>query len=232
MSSTSGLSSCCISGHIHDGIPTGVVEKIGGLDVYVAKPEDGSQSKTILFITDVFGFAVPNARLLADDYARAGFYVYVPDFHQGDSFPSSLLQNVAPLEPEKRTGLQAASDTEYTLLYTIPWLGQHSDAVVRPLMDNVVVSNHPSFTTEPEFLNIAKPTQINVGTNDIFLSNALIAQIKTDMAQKTHVPYEMNVFEGAVHGFANRGDLTNARQKAIKEEAFVYAIRWLNKYLA
>lgn len=44
----------------------------------------------------VFGWEFANARLLADQYAKEGFYVYLPDFHQGDSLPIEFLQNIEP----------------------------------------------------------------------------------------------------------------------------------------
>jgi dienelactone hydrolase len=39
----------------------------------------------LVIITDVFGWELPNARLMADSYAKNGVTCYVPDLHQGDS---------------------------------------------------------------------------------------------------------------------------------------------------
>lgn len=50
---------------------------------YVAKNNEGSKDKTILFITDIFGFELVNVRLVADEYAAQGFHVLVPDFLEG-----------------------------------------------------------------------------------------------------------------------------------------------------
>lgn len=57
----SGISECCVSGHLHDGKPQGAVSEINGLKTYIAKPENGSKDKTILFITDIFGYQLPVA---------------------------------------------------------------------------------------------------------------------------------------------------------------------------
>ena len=46
------MSSCCLSGKVHDGQPVGHVETIGGLQTYVSAPEDGSKAKSVIFITD------------------------------------------------------------------------------------------------------------------------------------------------------------------------------------
>lgn len=47
-----GMSSCCLSGHIASGTPSGVEEQIGGLQTYVATPKDGSKKKSIVFLVD------------------------------------------------------------------------------------------------------------------------------------------------------------------------------------
>lgn len=46
------MSSCCLSGKIQEGKPKGRVEEIGGLQTYVAEPEDGSKKKTVIFLVD------------------------------------------------------------------------------------------------------------------------------------------------------------------------------------
>ena len=54
----------------------------------------------------VFGWELRNTRLLADNYAKAGFYYYIPDVHEGDSLPFSFLQNVEPpLKDQKQASL-------------------------------------------------------------------------------------------------------------------------------
>src|SRR5690242_11743471 len=92
-----GMSSCCFSGVVHTDKPSGRIDTIGGLDVYIAEPEGGSTARSVIFVTDIFGWKFPNVRLLADHYAKeGGFYCYIPDLHEGDSLPISFLQNVEP----------------------------------------------------------------------------------------------------------------------------------------
>ncbi|KZT52814.1 alpha/beta-hydrolase [Calocera cornea HHB12733] len=268
MTTATGLSPCCVTGHLHEGTPTGTVEKIADLDVYVSKPKDGSKAKTILFIADIFGWNTPNARLLADEYANAGFYVYVPDFFKGDNISHDMLQTIAPREPHKRSTLQVAADNASTMATFGPWAVRHREAVVKPLMDEFIkflrtdpltgkigavgfcwggryalvlagegsvdaaVANHPSMASEADFLSITKPTQINVGTNDIFLPNETVEQVKAALAEKkSDLPFEINVFQDAVHGFAVRGDISDAKEKENKEASANATLRWFNKYL-
>ena len=68
------LSECCTSGHLHEGTPKGKEGKLGNLDAYFTGDE-ANKSKTILYLVDIFGYKLVNARLLADEYAAQGFYV-------------------------------------------------------------------------------------------------------------------------------------------------------------
>jgi len=268
MSAQTGLSACCVTGHLHSVTPTGVVEKITNLDCYVSKPEGGSKAKTIVFITDIFGWDTPNSRLLADEYAKAGFYVYVPDLLHGDSISHDLLQTIAPRDPGSRTIVQVGIDNAKTMATFGPWAGRHSEAVVKPLLEEFIkyikadpltgkigavgfcwgaryvlllaadgtidagVANHPAMATQADFEAINKPVQINVGTNDIFLPNETVEQVKSGlMEQKPDLPTEINVFQDAVHGFAVRGDITSPKEKENKDASASATIRWFKKYL-
>lgn len=52
---------------------------------YVSKPSDGSKAKTVIFVTDIFGYELVNVRLLADEYAAQGLYCLIPDILEGGS---------------------------------------------------------------------------------------------------------------------------------------------------
>lgn len=91
-------------------------------------------------ISPVFGYAFPNIRLLADEYAKAGFYAYVPDFHQGDSLPISFLDNVEPpLSKQETLGMVDKAKNAAIVPATLgPWLAKHREGVSRPLIDGFV----------------------------------------------------------------------------------------------
>ncbi|KAG7002234.1 hypothetical protein G7Y79_00028g062550 [Physcia stellaris] len=164
MSENVGMSSCCLSGAIHDGTPTGRVDTLGGLQTYIAEPRTGSKAKSVIFISDsartpvpslsspltcsvVFGWELTNTRLLADEYAKEGFYVYLPDFHQGDSLPIDFLQNVEPplKKQETLTVTEKAKNTAVVPVTLGPWLLTHRESVTRPLIDGFIntVRNTP-----------------------------------------------------------------------------------------
>lgn len=85
----------CFKGAVHDGVPAGKEEAIHGVRTYVASvstPSISTSKPTIIFITDAFGFNLPNSKLLADYYAlRTGFRVLVPDIIPGGGVPLSSL---------------------------------------------------------------------------------------------------------------------------------------------
>ncbi|KAL1304956.1 hypothetical protein AAFC00_003866 [Neodothiora populina] len=140
MSTGVGMSSCCLSGKIQNGQPKGREEQIAGLETYVSEPTDGSKKKTIVFLVDIFGWKFPNTRLLADQYAAQGFYVYIPDVHEGDSLPISFLDTVEPPLPtrESQSVLDKASATAQVGATLGPWLIKHREAVARPLIEGFI----------------------------------------------------------------------------------------------
>jgi len=140
MSTNVGISPCCLSGSVHKGTPTGTTSKIANLDTYVAAPENGSKAKSIIFLVDIFGWKFKNIRLLADNYAKAGFYCYIPDVHQGDSLAIEFLQAVEPPLPvrESRNMYDKAAATAATATTLGPWLAKHREAVSKPLIENFI----------------------------------------------------------------------------------------------
>ena len=85
--------------------------------------------------------------MLADEYAKEGFYVYLPDFHQADSLPIDFLQNVEPplKKQETLTVTEKAKNTAVVPATLGPWLLTHRESITRPLIDGFVntVRNTP-----------------------------------------------------------------------------------------
>ncbi|GAP83984.1 putative dienelactone hydrolase family protein [Rosellinia necatrix] len=84
------FSSCCLKTFTWDGTPEGRETKLAGNDSYVT---GDAQDAAVLLVHDLFGWRYPNARLLADHYAReAGVTVYLPDFFGGWVVDYALLE--------------------------------------------------------------------------------------------------------------------------------------------
>ncbi|KAL7266403.1 hypothetical protein RUND412_011052 [Rhizina undulata] len=132
--SSNKLSSCCVTGSIHSGEPTGIVDIIHGLNTYIAR---GDATKGIIvIIPDVFGWELINVRLLADSYAKkTGLTVYLPDFMFGDAIPKEYMQLVVPITGEE---MATAEKLKFGLV-AYPrmgvWLARHREAVTWPIVN-------------------------------------------------------------------------------------------------
>ena len=69
----------CTEGTYWPGTTNGTEAKLDSTNVYVS----GSNSEVaVLIVSDVFGWKLPNSRLLADHFAReANLTVYLPDLY-------------------------------------------------------------------------------------------------------------------------------------------------------
>lgn len=73
----------CYKGFVLPGEPKGTMV---GPDYFAAAPNDATQrSKAIVLLTDIFGLALSNPRMVADHLAEhAGVDVWVPDYFKGE----------------------------------------------------------------------------------------------------------------------------------------------------
>ncbi|RDB15818.1 Protein AIM2 [Hypsizygus marmoreus] len=244
----------CVSGVTHDGTPEGKWEKINGVETYIATPTvEYPKDKVLLFLPDVFGPQLPNAQLLADDYARNGFKTIVIDYFEGD-----------PIPPE---ALNPGSNFDF-----MAWLPHHSAAQVRPLIDKVIAAlkeegvttfaavgycfggryvfdlgfdnvikvaatSHPSLLKIPDDLEkylatSQAPLLINSCTIDPQFPLEASAKADEILGDGKFAPgYKREYFEGCTHGFAVRGDLSDPKVKAGKEGAFKATVEWFLEYL-
>jgi carboxymethylenebutenolidase len=73
----------CYKGFVLPGEPKG---SLVGLDYFTPAPPDATKrAKAIILLTDVFGLALPNPRIVADHLAEhVGVDVWIPDFFNGE----------------------------------------------------------------------------------------------------------------------------------------------------
>ncbi|RPA79659.1 alpha/beta-hydrolase [Ascobolus immersus RN42] len=68
---------------------SGEIIKISDIETYVSKPADPDSSKLLLFFTNGVGFKSVNNQLQADQYAKEGYFVLMPDLFEGDPAPNA-----------------------------------------------------------------------------------------------------------------------------------------------
>lgn len=213
----------CISGVTHEGTAEGKWENIGGVQSYVATPtKDYPKDKIILFLTDVFGPQFINARLLADDFARNGFKVIVPDILNGDPIPPELLgtpgfdfsewhsRHLAEQTRPPIDKVLAALEEQ-----GVKWIGSTGfcfgaryvfDLAFEGKIKAAVVS-HPSFLKPSEdfekFSKTGVPLLMNTNPNDPQLSDEGCKIADNILGNDKFAPgYKRVHWEGCPHGFA------------------------------
>jgi len=120
----------CCGGFIDSGIPQGTEEKYAGINCYVAPKNNITNNTTaIILATDVFGYKLPNARLIADSFAKNGSVLtIVPDLFEGKEPPADLLGNVEAL-----MGEGASFGTKFYSFFRLVWYFLPFIASVSPL---------------------------------------------------------------------------------------------------
>jgi len=237
----------CVSGVTHEGTPEGKWEKVGGVESYIATPTaDYPKDKIILFLTDVFGVQLINAQLLADDFARNGFKVIVPDILNGDYIPADAMDK-GDFDIQKWFPQHGAAQTRPPIdrvLVALEEQGVKSIGAIgfcfgaRYVFDlafdgkiNVAVVCHPSLLKPPEdfekFAKTGVPLLMNTNPDDPQLS-AEGRKIADDILGngKFAPGYKRVHWENCNHGFSVRGDLSNPEFKAGKEGAFKESVAW------
>ncbi|KAF7289067.1 hypothetical protein HMN09_01354900 [Mycena chlorophos] len=242
----------CIKGVRHEGTPEGELTTVGGIETYVATPTGAyAKDKAILYLTDVFGPRFLNHQLLADDFARNGFKVYVPDICLGDPVPTDSF--------------------DPGVTYDLPaWLARHGGDVTRPVIDKVLEALKAEgvtslaatgyclggryvfdlafdnaiqvgATAHPSYLSVPKDLEKYVATSKAPLllltcpvdwQFPIEAQATADKVFANFEPgYKRVFYEGCKHGFAVRGDLSDPLVKAGKEGAFLETTKFFKQYL-
>ncbi|KAF7374409.1 Dienelactone hydrolase endo-1,3,1,4-beta-D-glucanase [Mycena sanguinolenta] len=243
----------CFKAVTHDGTPEGQMTEIGGIPCYVATPTvDYPKDKIVLFLTDAHGMGLVNNKLLADDYARNGFKTIVPDLFNGDPVPVAALSPDAPpfdwpswlpkhgsaqtrpLIDAVMSALKAEGVSDFACCGYCFGARYTFDLAFERLIKVAAVA-HPSLLKRPEDIETYRdkaiaPLLINGCTHDPVFPPA--DQDKADEILKDFTPgYKRVYWEGATHGFAVKGDLSDPEVWKAKSGAFKETVEWFNKYM-
>lgn len=83
----------CLKGSLDEGTPRGKDSTIAGVPCYFTQPPAAAANGcAVILATDVFGYQLINARLIADAYADAGYICVVPDYFQGEPMNTKLME--------------------------------------------------------------------------------------------------------------------------------------------
>ncbi|KAH8919589.1 alpha/beta-hydrolase [Atractiella rhizophila] len=240
----------CVSGVRHEGETKGKVEKINGVDSYIAIPEmEYPKDKALLLLTDIFGIQLKNALLLADDFALNGFHVVAPDLFNGGSAEPNALSPGSNFDLHGFLGKHKVDDVLAIIKKVIAGLeekgitvfgatgycfgGKFVSLLAQEGKIKAGVMNHPSLLDFPsEFETIKKanvPILWNTAEDDFQMNQEY--QADADRIFKDDPNYKRNFYPGTQHGFAVRGDLSQEKIKFAKENSFKESVQWLQKHV-
>ena len=221
-----------------EGTPKGSHVDLFGLNTYVTG-EKGE--RVIVLITDIYGNKYNNVLLIADEFAKAGYYVLIPDILKGEDCVPSVTDI-----PE--------------------WLGRHGPEITTPIVDGFLKSltesgsysfvgvvgycfgakyaiqqlaegkyatagavAHPSFVTIDEVAAITKPIIISASEIDSIFTVELRHETEKKLSE-IGARYQIDLFSKVSHGFTVRGDLSDPVVKYSQDKALLDQITWFNLF--
>ena len=232
--------------------PTGAEEIVSGRPAYICRPSTPSAHAVIL-VTDVFGYALPNTRAIADKFAAAGFLAVVPDLLDGDSLPlDALNKGVTPAFAEWLArhdnvshiqGMLAEVTAELREKHGIKriaikgycWGGKFAVlAAATPIIDAFAAA-HPSRLEIPASIEaVAHPGIFLLAETDRHISGeveaALVAAAQAVTSRGLEV--EVRKWPGTSHGFAVRGGDDDPKVATARREAFEAAVEFFRRNFA
>jgi dienelactone hydrolase len=132
----------CCAGYIDSGTPLGKEEVIAGITCYVApKSENGFRDDILVVLaTDVFGFKLPNPRLMADSFAKElNCKVVVPDLFEGTEVPADLMGDIENLVSNEATFASKAWAVSRLLYYFPPFAWSNPPKKSADRLEKVIV---------------------------------------------------------------------------------------------
>lgn len=119
--------------------PSGEMTQLGGIDCYISRPADypHSPSKLLLLLTGATGLHSENNQIQADEFAKEGFVVVLPDQFNNDPLPGSATYT-AEKDPSYIEQIKVAlAETSKSFLIDM-WLARQTAEKVLPIIHKVI----------------------------------------------------------------------------------------------
>nr|XP_043624004.1 endo-1,3;1,4-beta-D-glucanase-like [Erigeron canadensis] len=216
----------------------GEVLQIASLNTYVTGNSD--MKSAVVLVSDIYGYAAPKLRKLADKVASAGYYVVVPDLLHGDPVtPESILQDwLKNHAPEQAVGLvkpliQALKEKGISKVgaagfcwgaKVVVELAKDADVQVAALL-------HPSFVTLDDIKGVKVPIGILGAEIDQRSPPELIKEFEAALVAKPEVDCFVKIYPGVTHGWTVRYKDEDAAVVKLAEEAHQDLVDWFGKFI-
>ncbi|EPE34902.1 alpha/beta-Hydrolase [Glarea lozoyensis ATCC 20868] len=128
------------------GGSSGEITKLGEVDTYISKPADypHAPSKLLFLLTGATGIHSKNNQIQADNFAREGFLVVMPDMFENDPLPGSVTyteeKDPSVIEQIKMRAVDTIKS------FTIDmWLARQTPEKVLPILHKVIEAAKDEF---------------------------------------------------------------------------------------
>ncbi|VVT57461.1 uncharacterized protein SAPINGB_P005707 [Magnusiomyces paraingens] len=231
---------CCAQGFKHTGVASGKIVDYEGIKYYVTGDESLASSKLHLILTDVIGYSFINIQLIADEYAKTGYFVVIPDLFSDDSaplnppatfnlfndwFPKHTPEITQPIVDKVVELIRSKWNPEYLVATGFCFGAKYAVRLLGAGKVQTVAIFHPSFVSIDEVKAIKGPLYIGASEVDtIFPAN--LRRDTEDVLKEIGAKYRLTLNHGVAHGFSVRGDVSDPWIKYAKERVFADAVDW------
>jgi dienelactone hydrolase len=244
------MTNCCLKSFAWEGTPTGTVSKLGDINTYIT----GTNSeRAVLYIHDALGWTFPNARLLADHFAREiDATVYVPDFFDGEILPFEPIlagrwHEIDMAGFQKRNWRDIREPAVFEAARQLRQKGYKRIGAVgycfggwasfrvgakehNPPLIDCISTGHPTWLTKEDIDGIGVPVQLLAPEHDVTFTAELKSYAFEQIMKKglymdyVHLP-------GVEHGGLVRGDPNVKGEREAMARAKDAAVSWFKMFL-
>ncbi|KAF8476935.1 Alpha/Beta hydrolase protein [Kalaharituber pfeilii] len=119
--------------------PTGEIIKLGNLDAYISRPAEPATAKLLLFLSNAAGVRAINNQAHADQFAREGFLVIMPDIFDGDPVPTTATFSTEEMDKLPLLDRIRLTTAEGIKRFIIDiWLARHTAEKTMPLLERIM----------------------------------------------------------------------------------------------
>lgn len=228
------VSACCLNVVYHEGTPKGSFSTIAGLHTYSVGASHGND-KVVVILSDVFGQKLVNNLLIADQLSEQfKAHVVLPDLFNGGAVEdiskfdfkeffgaygahvtTSLVNDFAKklrdeLSPTKVYGVGHCFGAKYVV-----------QQLAKDKYFDAGAIAHPTGVDISEIEDLVNPILISTGIHDMAFTSELRNQTLEVLGKKEDLRFQVDIYSGAPHGFAVKGDISQPQVKYAKEKTLL-----------
>ncbi|KAK8091516.1 alpha/beta-hydrolase [Apiospora hydei] len=211
------------------GEPIGKTTVFENVTMYYTGQEDKCRQDTaVLFLTDIYGLASPEDLRLADSFGRAGYFTVAPDLFNGA--PSPLDMNAPGFNQTQFLAAHGPDVTDPIVAKGIRYLrevrGYPRVAVTGYCFGGRYALRFAGASGAVQGVDAAFAAHPAMWTDAEIAAITLPASEMENLFDNLTTPWQIDLYSGAMHGFAVRGNLSDPQMRFAKETAFIQAVRW------